>query len=456
MVIQLTLKWSKPSNNDPKKVIFAIDAPEVIQDIIINLKELPQHDYHDSSKWQFRECTTFEQLKFIGSPDIILLYWQLPGEKPMNILRYIRNAYPDAHVAILVGDLNERVETYMEGAEDLGFRNFIIGADLPGEPPYTLDLAIKYTREQVERDTFSEPVATGTPRFKSSYIAEKDGKLGVVCAVKGGVGKTTSMGGLSNVTAKMGVDVVAADFDIGRSDLTKGFFKVDPSKTGGLDQLILRTITPSLLDGLLVPVNENLRLLPGPSDKFNFQEAPFTEQDAISIANALRKKADLVLVDMPSLLSWPWATKVATQADFLIVIQNQSAFSEQDCHDFGLHLATNGVNPKKIRLVINSYSPKLANPTNIQRTFAEGMGVPEIKIAAKLPHNWEEAVSKAYAGEVMGEDDVNSEWYKLATSILDDFKIHYELPSKKGKKSSNKSSGGLLSGLSGLFSKFKR
>lgn len=390
------LQWT---HKDHTLVALAVESG--IDEVIINnLKEI--EPFNDESKWKFTSATHTDMLPTLAKPDVLLVSRFLPGERPHDLLKEIKQVFPGIHIVFLVGERNEQCRQYIRAARELGFENFVSG-NLPGELPYTLDLALQYSYSQVMRGTgtFNKP--------GSSAVEPQRGILVASAGAKGGIGKTTITAGVTQALALQGLRVTAADVDFSRQDLT-AFFKVTSMQ--GFDWLagichedVIRNV---------VPVNRSINVLPGSGNK---TPACWPEpEDMITILNSIRETAPVVIVDTPSDLNCPHTPTVLQEADMVLVVIDQSRFTDQDIFDYGAFLLENGITPDKVKLIVNRYSKKLMPVSELVRAFNQGIRG-QVQVSAYIPYQWEKYAKASHKGEIPGVRMPKSPWQKLAREV---------------------------------------
>jgi MinD-like ATPase involved in chromosome partitioning or flagellar assembly len=119
--------------------------------------------------WRFEVVTDAGELeRWPEQPDVLVVSRFLPGRDPVAVLKDLRRLFPAAHVVLLAGQESETRRAYIRAAERLGFYNVVTGK-LPGDPPYTIFVALTQAREP-EREGYSrlgeeeEPAPAGEVR----------------------------------------------------------------------------------------------------------------------------------------------------------------------------------------------------------------------------------------------------------------------------------------------------
>lgn len=237
----------------------------------------------------------------------------------------------------------------------------------------------------LEEPEIEEPVFTSSSLLLASY------------ANKGGVGKTTAILSLAFALSNRDKRTVLCDLDFGAPDLA-GFFNIT-SKYG------LESAGRVPLRDMLVKVRNNLYLLPGVSGT--------TEPDPdelLQTINDLKTRFDAVLIDTPPA---PWEKQIMhrifPQCDVVYAVVDQSKFSMQETAKYAPTLLAMGVDPNRIRLVINRYNPKLTSIKEIQKSFVSGFrrGIKYTpKVAVIMPEGWEDHVKALAKGRIVS----GSEW----------------------------------------------
>lgn len=374
------LQWTATKKN----VVLAVEPG--IDDIIMdNLRHM--EPFNDESRWHFYSISHSNLLNTVINPDILVISRFLPGDKPHEILRYVRDHYQETHVVLLVGTKNEQCRHYIKLAKEMGFTNIVTG-DLPGDLPYTLDQALQYTLSEVEAS-----------RNRNNTVAEvpkKQRSRGIIIAsagAKGGIGKTSVAAGIVQALALRGIPITAADADYSRQDLT-AFFKIIPR------------------GGSVVPVDRNVYMLPGSGLKtpMNWPEP----EEVKATLDALRDTAPYVIVDTPSDLNCPHTPVILQESDLILVVIDQSRFTDQDIFDYGSFLLEQGIKPDKVKLIVNRYSRRLMPVKEIVRAFNQGMRG-DVEVVALIPNQWEKFAKASHMGKIPGVN--KAPWRAIVKAI---------------------------------------
>ena len=379
------LQWTETKKN----VVLAVEPG--INDIILdNLRHI--EPFNDESNWCFSSIShSSNLLNTIVNPDILVISRFLPGDKPYEVLRYVSEHYQKTHVVLLVGTKSEQCRHYMKLAQEMGFMNIVTG-DLPGDLPYTLDQALQYTLSEVK--------ASQNAHSNVSEVPIKQRSRGIIIAsagAKGGIGKTSVAAGIVQALALRGIPITAADADYSRQDLT-AFFKIIPR------------------GGSVVPVDRNVYMLPGSGLKtpMNWPEP----EEVKATLDALRDTAPYVIVDTPSDLNCPHTPVILQESDLILVIIDQSRFTDQDIFDYGSFLLGLGINPHKVKLVVNRYSRRLMPVQEIVRAFNQGIRG-DVQIVALIPNQWEKYARASHNGQIPGVRAKRGPWQALLREITD-------------------------------------
>jgi len=244
------------------------------------------------------------------------------------------------------------------------------------------------------------------------------------------VGKTTAAIATATALSKAGIPTVLVDLGLGAPDLAT-FFNVHD--VPGIENLSnLDHIHPVQVDRLLVNVRDNLYIIPGPMSK---TLPRFAGSELSQILGYLKGKFPVVICDT---CSEPWTKKwlynTFESADIALAVVDQSKFSEEETRRYAPTLIMMGVNPEKIRIVINRFSPKLHPANKIEATFNSGFNktcsaLP--KIGAVIPNNWDASVKETYDGEI--SLDRSSQWHKIASEIADLAGFSYKSTGSDGR-----------------------
>ena len=300
------------------------------------------------SGWSFETCTDADNLAGWSGKnvDVLVLSRFLPGADHVKLLSRMRMLFPSSHIVLLVGQATEACRAYVKAANGAGLYNVVTGK-LPGDRPYTLIVALTRPKNP-ELDGYEElsesedesgkqlperldvslpengedascleaadasvevPVAR-----KQSGIAQKrwanKAAAGVVVAStanKGGVGKTTAAIAVATALGRAGVPTAIVDFDLGAPDIAT-FFKVQG--VPGIERLSnLSRVSPAQIDRLLVDVENNLHILPGPMNK---TLPRFEGGELAAVLEYLKSKFQVVVCDTPP---EPWTRNWRRIAD---------------------------------------------------------------------------------------------------------------------------------------------
>jgi len=395
------LQWVNEKKKEKKKVLVA--AEESIGQVIADrLREIPPYD--DEDKWSFELAGDSSQLISNSDIDVIILSRFLPGDSPMGTLDIIRDQFADAHTVLLVGPKNAQSQQYIQQSKAKGFRNIVSG-NLPGDLPYTLDLALRYTLDEVMKSS-SE---------KQSKIKQEKGFVVAVAGAKGGIGKTSVCAGLA-LAMSGATNTVAMDSDYTRVDLT-AFFKVDP-QCAGIEEIDPSTVTTDDIEQLLVPVKktEKLRCLPGPSIRTDWDWMRWPSDDVAKVLDAVSETAPLVIVDTPSNNECSYIPDILRNANIVVVVIDQSMFSAQDIFSYGESLAENGVESSNVRVVVNKWLSKGKTAQNLLKEFYRGLGGSAPRVV-HVPADLEAFILGSHQMKIPGLDDPKGPWQVLAADI---------------------------------------
>lgn len=249
-------------------------------------------------------------------------------------------------------------------------------------------------------------------------------------ANKGGVGKTTTAVSIATMLARQGVSTVVCDFDYGGANLA-AFYNINKRFKNYLDGSV---------ESSLFEVQRNLYLLPTPSD---IVPAQVQAEDVTQTLALLQDRFQVVVCDTPPA---PWEKAylydIFAKSDFVYAIVNQSKFSVEETKIYAPQLLFMGALSENIRIILNSYNPKLMSPRKVEQAFSEGFKKDVSitpKICALIPHEYEENVVALQKGEIINKDI----WNEVVKEIVDKLNCSAkEVPVQQKK--------------SGLFSLFRR
>ncbi len=246
--------------------------------------------------------------------------------------------------------------------------------------------------------------------YDSIYTRRSDGKLVLVAANKGGVGKTTVAISLSLLMARSGIPTCLCDFDFGGPNVAVFF---DIKNRPGVERLSGKKHVERFARELLVKVENSLVVLPGPMDK----TLPYFEPGQLAAVVDFLARDYLVIGDTPpEFWTKPWLDGLFPRADLVLAVVDQSKFSEVETKDYVPKLVMMGVEPSRIRIVCNRFSAKLHSVKKVEAFFNAGIKAKKElpRVIAVIPEDWEDFVKKGYRGEIAGLDDPSSPWRKLA------------------------------------------
>jgi MinD-like ATPase involved in chromosome partitioning or flagellar assembly len=410
-------------------------------------------------EWEFEAFTDAGQL-FSRSgerPDAVVVSRFLPGDSA-EILRRLPAEFPTSHTVLLVGVLNEQAKAYVRLAARHGLTNVVTGK-LPGDKPYTLFAALTQARQELleveeglewEEEEAEEEAAAGFPaagldrgreagkRCDGFPVRRQDGKLVLVAANKGGVGKTTAAIALSLALSRSGIRTCLCDFDFGGPNIAVFF---DIKNKPGIEKLTGKSHVERFAKELLVKVENNLVILPGPMDR----TLPYFEPGQLAEIVDFLAQEYLVIGDTPpEFWTKPWLDGLFPRADLVLAVVDQSKFSEAETKDYAPKLVLMGADPSRIRIVCNRFSAKLHSVKKVEAFFNAGIKAKKDlpRVIAAIPEAWEDFVKKGYRGEVAGLDDPSSPWQRLAGEVAKELGLPLAGTGGKEKK--------------GLFSLFRK
>lgn len=249
--------------------------------------------------------------------------------------------------------------------------------------------------------------------YDNVYARRSDGKLVLVAANKGGVGKTTVAIALSLALSRSGVPVCLADFDFGGPNVAVFF---DIKNRPGIEKLAGKSHVERFAKELLVKVEPNLAVLPGPMDK----TLPYFESGQLAEIVDFLSQEYLVVGDTPpEFWTKPWLDGLFPRADLVLAVVDQSKFSEAETKDYAPKLVLQGVDPSRIRIVCNRFSAKLHSVKKVEAFFNAGIKAKKDlpRVIAAVPEDWEEFVKGGYKTDIPKLDDPSSPWRKLAQEV---------------------------------------
>lgn len=273
-------------------------------------------------------------------------------------------------------------------------------------------------KAELSADILEENIWPGIPNKQPNPL-EIDCKLDIPInsvlilshSNKGGVGKTSATTALACTLARNRVHTVICDFDFAAPDVAS-FFNINIRKdTNYLDGAISR----DSIDKALVKVNDYLSVLPGPID---VNIPALTGEQLLKVTNILRNQFSVVVGDTcPAAWEKLYLHPLFADADLVYSIVDQSKFSTEETAKYAPQLVIMGVNPARIRLIINRYNPKLASVKQVEQAFCSGFKKGSksfIQTAAIISEGWEEQVRAMYKGRILNQD----EWNQAANEIL--------------------------------------
>ncbi|AEG15981.1 diguanylate cyclase [Desulfofundulus kuznetsovii DSM 6115] len=268
--------------------------------------------------------------------------------------------------------------------------------------------------------------------YDSVYTRRSGGKLVLVAANKGGVGKTTVAISLSLLTARAGIPTCLCDFDFGGPNVAVFF---DVKNKPGIEKLSGKRHVERFARELLVKVENNLMILPGPMNK----TLPYFEPGQLAeIVDFLSQDCLVVGDTPPEFWTKPWMKELFQRADLVLAVVDQSKFSEAETKDYAPKLIMTGVEPSRIRIVCNRFSAKLYSVKRVESFFNAGIKAKKDlpRVVAAIPEDWEDFVKKGYRGEIAGLDDPASPWRKLAEEVARELGLPFTTRNEKQEKKS--------------------
>lgn len=450
---------------------------QVADTIIRNLEKV----YPD---WVFEICTDAQRLREMKDtiPEVLLLSRFLPGEDPLELIKYVPSLYHRSHIVILAGTLNEQTKAYIRAAAKYGLRNVVTGK-LPGDRPYTIFAALTHAREVMlefdeecspaeERPSILEPIISlpakaetitepshtkanqptvpfvvstvpvvasseppvmrVTPNYNHPRLSGARGKLILVCSNKGGVGKTTVSIGLARELANGSVKTLLQDLDLGSPDIANFF---DIKGVPGIESLSGKRNAEAYLSGLIVKKGA-LDILPG---VMNSTMPFFTPEDIANIVEITLHRYSAVIVDMPPEF-WikRWLEGLFPRADLVLAVCDQSKLSEMETVDYAPKIVMLGTEPSKIQIVCNRFNPSLHNTRTVEKYFNAGFKSikNQPRVIGTISEDWEAYVKKGYKGEIAGTDGKVNPWNELGKTVAEILGLPFigGAPSPKNKR----------------------
>ena len=406
-----------------KRVVLAIED-DIVDGVPINehvqnqLQQMPP--FTDVEKWVFDLVSHADQLLYLDEPDVLVISRDLPGQKPEEVLKYISEAFPNAHKVILAGDKNEQAKSYSREARRLGLNDIVTGP-LPGDSPYFIDLAIQFSYDEI----------TGKSTAIQAPSKMHEGFIIAVAGAKGGIGKTTVCSGLALALSEA-TSTVTMDSDYTRVDLT-AFFQID-SQCSGIEVIDPTCVTANEIEGLLVPVKniDKLRCLPGPRVNTDWDWMQWPSTDVARVLEKVRETAPLVIVDTPSNNECSYIPEILRKANLVVVVIDQSRFSDQDIFSYGESLAGIGVEPANVRVVVNKWINKGKTPQTLLKEFYRGLGGSAPRVV-NIPADLEAFILASHKMEIPGLEDPKGPWQVLAGDIAKAAGIPWQTTVQKKK-----------------------
>ncbi|MGB9846524.1 MAG: AAA family ATPase, partial [Desulfotomaculales bacterium] len=247
---------------------------------------------------------------------------------------------------------------------------------------------------------------------------------------KGGVGKTTAAIALSLVLSRSGIRTCLCDFDFGGPNVAVFF---DIKNKPGIEKLSGKSHVERFAKELLVRVENNLVVLPGPMDK----TLPYFEPGQLAeIVDFLAQEYLVVGDTPPEFWTKPWLDGLFPRADLVLAVVDQSKFSEAETKDYAPKLLLQGVDPSRIRIVCNKFSAKLHSVKKVEAFFNAGIKAKKDlpRVIAAVPEDWEEFVKGGYRANIPRLDDPSSPWQKLAQEVAKELGLPIVTNGKQERK----------------------
>lgn len=457
-------------------------APFIVQ----GLKTLVDFGF---DKWHFDCCVSTDELISMMDkrPDVVVVDRYLPGESHSYLLKHLQAMFPASRIVLYVGNVDEETRAYVRMAQNFGLNNIVSG-ELPGERPYNLPAALLADRYAVESDSAARDLAgennlddsvcnnmTGTgpdisgmktemqqrnrheddiepgyrdistenyqqpvsePTNYRSYQRRPShrprGKVVIVTANKGGVGKTTDAIALAISMARSGIRTALADLDLAGPNIATFF---DIKNCTGIEVISRRGDYHRVVAEITIEIEKNLFVLPGVMDKTMPSIGP---EQILNAVETLAEEFDVVICDTPpGFWEKEWLFDLYPRADIVLSVVDQSKFSECETRDYAPKLIMMGVDPSCIKIVCNKFNPKLHNVKKVEAFFNSGLNKkikPLPRVVVAIPENWEAFVKDGYGSGIPGINDTLSPWRRLTDEVAREFNLtlqYNERPKEK-------------------------
>ena len=312
------------------------------------------HDCLEDDGYTLLEAENGEQAVKIASvskPDLILLDVQMPVMDGHEALRKLKSQEETCNIPVIMVtalDLDMQVAMFLEDG--------------------AMDHIAKPFSTMVVRARVKAALRNRMPQVSSAGQTDQTGKVISFIGAKGGVGTTTVALNVASSLALRKESVIAAEFRPYFGTFTQHLSLLPTDNLASLVSEESEGISAGHLEKLLVRHASGLQVLLGPQANEGYLE--ITPDQANSIVQTLRSKANYVIIDLPYQPSEAIQT-VLRQSDFVCLVVEREAASLQAALVMLKLLQSRGVIGSRVGAIIvnRARSSSQLNVAHIQKNL---------------------------------------------------------------------------------------